>query len=405
MVLPKFDSHFKLTEKDIIPYVKETLDIFSKDANLKAEEIGDGNINYVFRVWDEDTKKSIVIKQADTLLRSSGRPLDVDRNRIEAEVLMLQGKLSSGLTPEIYNYDPIMCAIAMEDISDHRNLRLALLENETFPYFADHISSFVVDTLLPTTDLVMDSGEKKDNVARYINKDLCKISEDLVFTEPYIDYKGRNIILEENMDFVIKEIYNDKKLVLEAGKLKNNFMNNAQALIHGDLHSGSIFLNQKSTKVLDPEFAFYGPIGYDLGNVVGNLFFAWANAYVTKDAEEVKDFIQWLEKTIEGIVDLFKEKFVKLYKEIVTDVMAKEEDYMNWYLDSVLSDTAGSAGLEIIRRVVGDAKVLDITGIEDKDARIKAERILLLSGKEFIKNRENIKSGKDYTKIFKANLS
>lgn len=403
--MPKFDSHFKLTEKDIIPYVKETLDIFSKDANLKAEEIGDGNINYVFRVWDEDTKKSIVIKQADTLLRSSGRPLDVDRNRIEAEVLMLQGKLSSGLTPEIYNYDPIMCAIAMEDVSDHRNLRLALLENETFPYFADHISSFVVDTLLPTTDLVMDSGEKKDNVARYINKDLCKISEDLVFTEPYIDYKGRNIILEENMDFVIKEIYNDKKLVLEAGKLKNNFMNNAQALIHGDLHSGSIFLNQKSTKVLDPEFAFYGPIGYDLGNVVGNLFFAWANVYVTKDAEEVKDFIQWLEKTIEDIVDLFKEKFIKLYKEIVTDVMAKEEDYMNWYLDLVLSDTAGSAGLEIIRRVVGDAKVLDITGIEDKDARIKAERILLLSGKEFIKNRENIKSGKDYTKIFKANLS
>ena len=67
MVLPKFDSHFKLTERDIIPYVKETLDIFSKDANLKAEEIGDGNINYVFRVWDEDTKKSIVIKQADTL--------------------------------------------------------------------------------------------------------------------------------------------------------------------------------------------------------------------------------------------------------------------------------------------------------------------------------------------------
>ncbi|MBC8590142.1 S-methyl-5-thioribose kinase [Wansuia hejianensis] len=402
--MPKFNSHFKLTEKDIIPYVLETLDIFNKDANLKAEEIGDGNINYVFRVWDEDTGKSIVIKQADTLLRSSGRPLDVDRNRIEAEVLTSQWKLSSGLTPEIYNYDPIMCTIVMEDISDHGNLRLALLENETFPYFADHISSFVVDTLLPTTDLVMDSGDKKDKVARYINKDLCKISEDLVFTEPYIDYKGRNIILEENMDFVVKEIYNDKELVLEAGKLKNNFMNNAQALIHGDLHSGSIFLNKESTKVLDPEFAFYGPIGYDLGNVVGNLFFAWANAYVTKNPDEVEGFIQWLEKTIEDIVDLFKDKFIKKYKEIVTDVMAKEEYYMNWYLDSVLSDTAGSAGLEIIRRVVGDSKVLDITSIEDIDARIKAERILILSAKEFIKNRENIKSGKDYTKIFKSNL-
>lgn len=402
--MPKFDSHFKLTDKEIIPYVKENLEIFPKDANLKAEEIGDGNINYVFRVWDEDTNKSIVIKQADTLLRSSGRPLDVDRNRIEAEVLMLQWKLSSGLTPEIYNYDPIMCTIAMEDISDHKNLRLALLDNETFPYFADHISSFIVDTLLPTTDLVMDSGEKKDNVAKYINKDLCKISEDLVFTEPYIDYKGRNIVLEENIDFVTREIYNDRELVLEAGKLKNNFMNNAQALIHGDLHSGSIFLNKESTKILDPEFAFYGPIGYDLGNVVGNLFFAWANAYVTKDFEEVKEFIEWLEKTIEDIVDLFKEKFIKLYREIVTDVMAREEDYMYWYLNSVLSDTAGSAGLEIIRRVVGDSKVLDITSIEDVHTRVKAERILLLSAKEFIKSRESIRSGKDYTRIFRSNL-
>lgn len=49
-------------------------------------------------------------------------------------------------------------------------------------------------------------------------------------------------------------------------------MNNAQALIHGDLHSGSIFINEKGIKVIDPEFAFYGPMGYDIGNVIGNLF-------------------------------------------------------------------------------------------------------------------------------------
>ncbi len=26
-------------------------------------------------------------------------------------------------------------------------------------------------------------------------------------------------------------------------------------------------------KVIDPEFSFYGPMGYDIGNVIGNLFF------------------------------------------------------------------------------------------------------------------------------------
>ena len=402
--MSKYDSHFKLTAKEVIPYVLDKVDIFNRDDDLRAEEIGDGNINYVYRVQDRNTNKSLVVKQADVLLRSSGRPLDVDRIRIEAEALELQGKLSAGLTPEVYNYDPVMRTIIMEDISGHENLRLELLEYKIFPKFADQISSFMVDTLLATTDLVMDPKDKKDNVAKYINKDLCDISEDLVFTEPYIDYKGRNIVLDENKDFVEREVYNDKELVFEAGRLKNNFMNNAQALVHGDLHSGSIFLNKESLKVLDPEFAFYGPMGYDIGNVIGNLFFAWANAYVTQASEEASEFLQWIEKTIEDIVDLFKEKFIKLYKEIVVDVMAREELYMEWYLASVLSDTAGSAGLEIMRRVVGDSKVLDITSIEDIDQRVKAERILIVSAKEFIKNRKEIKSGKDYTKIFKNNL-
>ena len=34
-------------------------------------------------------------------------------------------------------------------------------------------------------------------------------------------------------------------------------MNNAQALLHGDLHTGSIFANEQGVKVIDPEFAFY----------------------------------------------------------------------------------------------------------------------------------------------------
>ncbi|QVK18385.1 S-methyl-5-thioribose kinase [Mycoplasmatota bacterium] len=402
--MSKFNKHFRMEIEDAILYAKEKLSIFNQDAKLNAVEIGDGNINYVFKVWDENTKQSVVIKQADTLLRSSGRPLDVDRNRIEAEVLMLQEKLATGLVPKIYKYDPVMCAVSMEDISDHSNLRKVLLERKTYPTLADDITTFIVNTLLPTTDLVMDSGEKKDNVKKYINKDLCKISEDLVFTEPYIDYKGRNIVLDENMEFVRKELYEDKKLILEAGKLKNQFMNNAQALVHGDLHSGSIFVKENSTIVLDPEFAFYGPMGYDLGNVIGNLFFAWANACVTADANETLEFTNWISETIDNIVTLFKEKFIKLYKETVTDVMAKEELYMHWYLDTILADTAGLAGTEMLRRVVGDSKVADVTSIKDIEARVKAERLLIRAAKTFILERENIKYGKQYVDIFKSNI-
>ena len=34
------------------------------------------------------------------------------------------------------------------------------------------------------------------------------------------------------MEYVKKHLYDDVKLSTEAAKLKNNFMNNAQALIH-----------------------------------------------------------------------------------------------------------------------------------------------------------------------------
>lgn len=395
--MSKFNQHFKMNEQDAIDYIKERLDYFPEDAVLEAVEVGDGNINYVFIVRDKASGQSIVLKHADVLLRSSGRALDVDRNRIEAEVLKRQYQYTPALVPKVYMYDPTMCVVVMEDVSAYKNLRSELLARKTFPTLAEDVTTFMVHTLLPTTDLVLDSGEKKDLQARYINKDLCKISEDLVFTEPYIDYKGRNIVLDENRTFVEREVYGDEALVREAGILKNQFMNNAQALLHGDLHSGSIFANQLGIKILDPEFAFYGPIGYDLGNVIGNLIFAWAHIGCVHGDEA---FTQYLEQTIAEIITGFVAKYNALYDEIVTDVMAKTPAYKQWYLENILRDGAGCAGTEIIRRVVGDAKVADVTSIEDIQVRLTVERILIAIGKSLVKERATYLSQDSYVNLF-----
>ena len=253
-----------------------------------------------------------------------------------------------------------------------------------------------MDTLLPTTDLVLDRGEKKDRVRAFINKELCDISECLVFTEPYVNDRNRNIVIPENMEFVKKYLYEDKELHVEAAKLKNNFMNNAQALIHGDLHSGSIFINENGMKVIDPEFSFYGPMGYDIGNVIGNLFFSLVNRkYLMEDGEKKEKFMKWLTQTIENIFDMFVVKFHKKYKVIVKDPLYVNEDFENWYLEQILADSVGAAGMEIIRRVVGDSKVMEVTSIEDTEKRVKVERELIQIGIRFVKDRYKIKSGKE----------
>ena len=87
--------------------------------------------------------------------------LDTDRNRIESEILVLEGKLAPGYVPEIYFYDTVMSACGMEDLSDHEIMRTAMLEHKIFPKFADQISTFMAQVLMGTTDVVMDHQEKK----------------------------------------------------------------------------------------------------------------------------------------------------------------------------------------------------------------------------------------------------
>ena len=211
--------------------------------------------------------------KADILLRSSGRPLDIERNRIEAEILRLQNELAPQFVPEVYYYDQKMYALTMEDVSAYQNMRYELIDKQIFPDFSEKIAEFLARTLLLTSDLVLDRDVKKQRVKDFINPEMCDISEDLVFTEPYDDYKQRNIVTAGNEDFIRENLYENEPLQVEVALLRHNFMNNAQSLLHGDLHTGSIFINQTGLKVIDPEFAFYGPAGYDIGNVLAHLYF------------------------------------------------------------------------------------------------------------------------------------
>jgi 5-methylthioribose kinase len=392
-----------MNEEDIEEYVQEKLHFFEEGAKLCCKEIGDGNLNYVFRLWEEKTGKSIVIKQAGEALRISDEmTLNVNRGKIESQILGIQGQLCPGLVPEVYQYDPVMCAILMEDMSGHEMMRTGMVNHHIYPEFADQISTFLVNSLLLTTDVVVNHKDKKELVRNFINPELCEITEDLVFSEPYLDYNERNQVFPPNREFIEKEIYGDEQLHLEAAKLKFEFMNNAQSLIHGDLHTGSVFINKEHTFVFDPEFACYGPMGYDIGNVLANLFFGWCNGDATiLSSTEKEEFCGWCLDSIRDIVDQFIEKYHTAFDSHVKDEMAKTKGFKEYYLRQILSYTAGTVGLELIRRIVGMAKVKDITNIEDMEKRARAEKICLTLAKDCIKNRESFQSGQAYSKAIR----
>ena len=396
--MEEYQSYFLMKPEQAPAYVQTRLAYFPKGHRLTGKEIGDGNINYVFRVTDEDTGKSVIVKQAGLKTRiEPDLGVSTDRGRIEARILKIQNQYAPGLVPEIYLYDEIMCAMIMEDMTGHTMMREGLLHHETYPLFADHISTFMANCLLRTSDLIMDHKEKKELVKEFINPDLCGITEDLVYMEPYTDCFQRNHVFPPNGDFIRKELYEDELLRLEAAKLKFEFMNHAQALIHGDLHTGSVFINQELTYVFDPEFAFVGPMGYDIGNVIANLLFAWCNGDAQiADPNKREEFCSWCLDSIADTVDLFVQKYDEIFDQYVTERMAKTPGFKAWYLAGILSDTAGAAGTEGIRRINGMANVKDITSISEDGKRARAERIVVTFSKDCILHRDSFICGADY---------
>ncbi len=379
-----------LTPETIGTYVRsrpELDTIFLRTDEIESEEVGDGNLNLVFKVWAKaDPKRTVVLKQALPYVRLVGDswPLPPDRARIETQALEIHGKLVPQHTPKVYFYDPDMYLTAMQNLTEHIIMRKGMTQGIKYPHFAEHIGLFMARTLGYTSDLVLDYRTKKMEVARFINPELCKITEDLVFTEPY-RYTERNPFHKE-IEPQVLALQADEALRVEVATMKEKFMTQAQALVHGDLHTGSIMINQTETYVIDPEFAFYGPIGFDVGAVIANLLLSYASHEVrTPDPDKRADFRRYLTDTIIQLWQVFEREFQVVWDQV--DPINMPKDYQRNYMLNILQDAAGMGACKMMRRVIGLAGVEDIRGIENVDDRSVAASLALNIGQALIMNR------------------
>jgi 5-methylthioribose kinase len=105
---------------------------------------------------------------------------------------------------------------------------------------------------------------------------------------------------------------------------------------------------------------------------------------------------EYLEQSVNDILQLFQQKWNTLWDEKATETVASYEGVKEWYLEQLLADASGVAGLELCRRIVGLAQVKDITSIEEPDLRLSAERSCLSLAKRLIMDRHAVRDGRDY---------
>jgi 5-methylthioribose kinase len=398
-------NYHALSEAEAIEYARKIPELFLAGAELVSREIGDGNLNLVFHISEPATGKSIILKQALPYAKVVGEswPLTLDRARIESEVLQIQESLCPDLVPHVYVYDHNLALTAMQDLSDHVIMRKGLMDRNQYPLFAGDIGRFLAHTLYYTSDLGMNQQEKKLQQGRFINPELCKITEDLIFDDPYRDAETNNF--EEHLRDVVEAIWQDNGLLLEVAQLREKFLTRSEALLHGDLHTGSIFIRSDSTKVIDPEFAYYGPMGFDIGAVLANLLLNFAaQEGWSPDSSERTEYRSYLLNTVKDVWNHFEKEFRSLWSEYSSDRMFQTPGYQDLYMRRLLQDTFGFTGAKMVRRVIGLAHVADLDKIEDAVARERAQRLALAIGTELIRTGRQASSIEEMVQRAEATL-
>ena len=141
------------------------------------------------------------------------------------------------------------------------------------------------------------------------------------------------------------------------------------------------------TRVIDPEFAMMGPIGFDLGAYLGNLLLSWysqpGHAAPGRNRNPMR---AWLLEQVEIFWTHFSDSFLSLWRTQAggdaypLSLFAAQVDRYAFeaerqaYMDALFADMIGFAACKMIRRLFGFAHVADFDSIADADARAAGEK-------------------------------
>ncbi len=388
-----------LTPATVPAYIDRTpaLNGIVDTSTLNVSEVGDGNLNLVF-VCKDGNGDGICLKQSLPYVRLVGEswPLTPERVIAEARGLSAAAEHVPDLVPAYYGVDEVNHVLAMENLMGWDMWRIQLNEGNAHPGVGEQLGRYVAALAFYTSFFTIDQGEIKERLAEAINPELCKITEDLVFTEPYIDVPNNSYVDELIPE--IEAMRADATLRAEVGMLKYKFMTAGQALVHGDLHTGSVMVRQGDNgaecRVIDPEFCYYGPIGFDLGALFGNYLAARAHAAVL-DRPAV--YQNWLADLGPETWNSFATEMRRLWPDRLDKTWT--DSFLDAWLAQVEQDTIGFGGCKANRRIIGLAKVTDIQELPH-DEHVKAATMVLRTASTWIRERGTLATVAEANKVF-----
>ena len=365
-----------------------------------VREVSDGNLNSVFLV--EGPAGGLCVKQSLPHVRvDTSWKLPLDRAYFEAAYMRAVAPHVGPAIPALLDYDPVLFCLVMERLSPHVILRRGLIARARYSRMAGDVGRYVARACYATSGLARCFEAVMDDIALFAkNQTLTRITVDLVLADPY-RLSSRNRWTTPSLDAAAADIRGDAALKQAAARMGERFLGRPQALLHGDLHSGSVMVTADETRIIDGEFALMGPIGFDLGLFVGNLLLSLFSqpGHDAADPAEVTGIQDWIAGEVGTVWQAFESEFRRLWDAdpdrngdvlpaVLLEDRAHRDAAQDGWIASIFEDMLGFAGMEMIRRILGFAHVLDLESIASDAVRARCELAALAFARRLLVERE-----------------
>ena len=157
-------------------------------------------------------------------------------------------------------------------------------------------------------------------------------------------------------------------------------MSHPDALIHADMHTSNIFVSEEQMKVIDMEFSFMGPFGYDLGFLTGNLISQYCAACFKPFPSEAdrREYKAYLLATIKSLFRTYFRTFTECWNQDAKKRYQGEDGLRRSIFDEIMLEAPGYASMVNWFRCAGDVGYPDFDVIEDKEDKRHATTLSLL---------------------------
>lgn len=407
-----------LNEATVAEYVKAK-GLYPPDAKLTVHDLHDvkesvdGYVNLIFTISDGNGR-DMVLKQTMHTPRSRSEgsdqvknpdaladwTLDTSRMRNEIAVLIFWNAIDPGICPAIYHFDEVQGIEVMESLIDHSLLRFDHCRMTMHPEFPAAIGRFFARNLYYASDLHLTHYKKLELEKFFDNPEYTGL-DFFLFEDSAIVSDNR--LMPEATWPLRQQILEDAELQRVIVQLRHQFLHDKECLIHTDLHASNIMVKGKSTKIIDTEFAGFGPLAQDMGRLLASFvlnFFSWYGDRAPAQADKAA-FQQYLLDSIEGIYSHFATEFARLAAEGQQDSYRLKRLNVDAFIHEHFVDSLRFLALNAGSRIANRGLCHDFERLEAAD-RVYPIQLTLVMLRDLLKKTETFTSPKAFTAYLKG---